>query len=176
MTYLNSSRVIDHLASKSADRNVCVAYIYCDYQEHHQQSTLNMAGSLLRQAIVASYKSHDNDTVIRNLLENKQQRQELSSDEALKALAKILGNFDKTYICIDALDECGDQHLEGLIRILGELAISTDSDVTNPSILRLFFTGRPEVEDYVSKHSSTRELSSFSVTLEAVDIFCFFPV
>lgn len=104
MTRLNSSQVIDHLASKLADKNVCVAYIYCDYQEHRQQSTFNMVGSLLRQAIVASYKSHDNEAVIRNLSEKKEQRQKLSSDEALKALANILENFDKTYICIDALD------------------------------------------------------------------------
>ncbi|KAI5808432.1 hypothetical protein BZA77DRAFT_348101 [Pyronema omphalodes] len=124
----------------------CVAFIYCDYCNRNVQTATNMIGELLKQAITASKKS-SRDTIQRLLKKKKE-------------------GFEKTYICIDALDECNEADRRQLIQYLVELSSPSDNDDDYPPI-RLFFTGRPTMEQYVTSHASIAPTIPLTVKLEA---------
>jgi hypothetical protein len=66
----------------------------------------------------------------------------------VKALSETLGLFDKAYLCIDALDECTEEHRGKLISCLTQLVTASH---TTPAV-KLFFTGRPQMKGYVESH------------------------
>jgi hypothetical protein len=83
-------------------------------------------------------------------------------DDVLKAVSKMFQSFDKTYLCIDALDECTDEYRWSLLHHLKTLSNPDDSHSLS---VKLFFTGRPQMKDYVNSHSDI--VSPRSVALEA---------
>jgi hypothetical protein len=159
---LGSSRVIDHLVSLSnvSRDNNCVAYVYCDYQGQGEQSTLNLLGSLLKQAVIAGCKLPVTEmTAIRDLLDKKKLQQSLKLDEAFETLTATLKNFRRTYICVDALDECTNACRRHFITTLYQLRSKLNMD--NHTVM-LFFTGRPQIQE------DTRNVSSPSETKESL--------
>ncbi|CCX34027.1 Similar to Ankyrin repeat domain-containing protein 50; acc. no. Q9ULJ7 [Pyronema omphalodes CBS 100304] len=147
-----SSLVIDHLSSSFANKNVFIAVVYCDYRDQKQQTAVNMMGGLLKQAITAS--NQGSRDVVQNLLQKKKGRVKIELNDVVHALSRLLHDFDKTYICIDALDECNEEPRLDLIRCLAELS-SSQPDSTNFLPIRLFVTGRPPMAEYVKSHTYT---------------------
>jgi hypothetical protein len=146
----NSSLVIDHLSSKfETSDNVFVAFFYCDYRDREQQTIVNMIGGLLKQAITALRKP--SSEFIGPLLKTKKGRNKLDLEDALGVLSQILREFDRVYICIDALDECTEEPRRDLIRCLKGLS-NPDPTESEPVEIRLFVTGRPHIKDYVVTH------------------------
>jgi len=45
-----SSLVINTLRKQNRGQNICVIFLYCDYQPEKGQSAVNMVGSLVRKA------------------------------------------------------------------------------------------------------------------------------
>jgi len=78
---------------------------------------------------------------------------ELESAEILKLLISTLRTLERSYICIDALDEFPQDHRRELFKSLEW--ITRESPGT-----RLFMTGRPhireEVERYITKRADIR--------------------
>lgn len=68
-------------------------------------------------------------------------------------LSRILQEFDKVYICIDAQDECTEEPRRDLIGCLRGLS-NSDPTESEPPEIRLFVTGRPHIKDYVATHFS----------------------
>ena len=69
----------------------------------------------------------------------------LQVSEAVKLLRVALAPVRRTFICIDALDECLDKHVSQLLTSL-HTASQASPDV------RLFITGRHHIRNAVEKH------------------------
>ena len=69
----------------------------------------------------------------------------LQVSEAVKLLRAALASMKRTFICIDALDECPDKHIFQLLTSL-HTASQASPDV------RLFITGRPHIRSAVEKY------------------------
>jgi hypothetical protein len=67
----------------------------------------------------------------------------LDLDTACYILRIVLESFHRAYVCIDALDECDDDHRKVLLQLLAR--VTTDST-------RLFLTSRPSVESDVNHY------------------------
>ncbi|KAI5818441.1 hypothetical protein BZA77DRAFT_342841 [Pyronema omphalodes] len=142
----------------------CVAYVYCDYQDRDEQTAVNMIGGLLKQAITGSSQKVSPDA-IEPLLKKKKSRQAIEIQDAVSAFSGLIRCFDKTYICIDALDECNETDRRQLIQYLAELSSVSNQKDTLP--VRLFFTGRPSMEKYVQSHTSIKPKIPLMVKLQA---------
>jgi hypothetical protein len=77
-------------------------------------------------------------------------------------LSQAITHFRTTYICIDALDECMDQHKSQLLQSLGGLlSVST----VNRSV-RMFLTGRLHIEQFLHNNMLHHGIP-ISITLRA---------
>jgi Cdc6-like AAA superfamily ATPase len=100
-----TSIVVDHLCIKFRnDTTVAIAYLYCNFQRQQEQKPTDLLASILKQLIqrqpsvpekvMSLYKHHYDE------------RTRPSFDEISKVLHSIVYNYSKTFIIIDALDEC----------------------------------------------------------------------
>jgi hypothetical protein len=138
-----SSLVFDHLDTKfSSEERACVACLYCDYRDDKNQTPVNMIGVLLKQVIATLNESGflpgDTISALRKHL-NKQKSVDLG--EACRLLGETVKQLRKFYVCIDALDECSEEHRGGFIQALAKIS----SECSQPSIIRIFFTARPHI-------------------------------
>ncbi|KAI5810719.1 hypothetical protein BZA77DRAFT_220252, partial [Pyronema omphalodes] len=157
------SLVFDHLDTKfkfSSREKACVVHLYCDYRDKTNQTSVNMVGVLLKQVIATLNESgslpKDTISALRRHL-NSQKNVDLQ--EACRLLMETVKEFQKFYVCIDALDECNLNHrrelVQSLERISGECSRQT-SDIMerNPRLGPVeYFTLRAQREDirkYVS--------------------------
>lgn len=88
----------------------------------------------------------------------------LELGQSIKFLSEILHTFHKVYICIDALDECTDDHRWQLISSLQTLFTS---DPNQLPVIKLFFTVRPQIKDYINSHPAIGMPRPSSMILEA---------
>ena len=125
--------------------NVTVACVYCDFQDQERQTPTNMIGALTRQ-IVNALKMVP--TEIEEAFERAEYQVEgrgLRVPEVVKLLQAALAPLKRTFICIDALDECPDKHLSQLLS-----SLHTVSQMS--SGVQLFITGRPHMRSAVGKY------------------------
>ncbi|KAI5816099.1 hypothetical protein BZA77DRAFT_313607 [Pyronema omphalodes] len=159
-----SSHVIDHLSSRSTSENTCIAFMYCDHMDQKEQTVVHVLGGLLKQAITESKEGCTE--IIQSLLRKKRFRGSLEVYDAMYALSQLLRGFEKTYICIDALDECKEEDRKCLIKYLTEL--SAFSDRNNAPRIQLFFTGRPSMQKYVKSHHPVNSRINLSFKLKSI--------
>jgi hypothetical protein len=157
-----SSLVVDHLSTTFAGENVFVAFLYCDYRDREQQSAVNLIGGLLKQALVSAKKAPEE--IIGSLSKVKKERKSLELSDTCQALSLTLQTFDRVYLCIDALDECDEGHRGCFIDCIQELVTA---DIINSQPIKLFFTARPQIKDYIVTRPSISSLNPLSMTLEA---------
>ena len=69
----------------------------------------------------------------------------LKVSEAVKVLRAALAPVKRTFICIDALDECPDKHLSQLLSSLHTVSQASPD-------VRLCITGRPHIRSAVEKY------------------------
>jgi len=141
----DSSLVIDKLCDETVeeDTSTIVTCFYFDFAARNEQTPINMLGSLLRQLV--SGLEEIPEAVVRSF--RKQKRaiggRGLKISQILKMFHTVAAT-KRTFICIDALDECmpGDRIvvLESLGRILQG----------SPNT-RLFMTGRSHIQREVER-------------------------
>lgn len=115
--------VVDHLSNTyENDNRIGVAYIYCNYREQREQTVVNLVGTLLQHLLV---KKIQNDGVISDSIQNaykwhRSRRTRPHLEEMTALLLHEVTLYDRTYIVIDALDECpeGDGTRESFLRVL----------------------------------------------------------
>ena len=108
-----------------------LAYVYCDYRDQYQQTTENIYGAILKQLL---RRLPSVPTAIEQGLQKLHAEQKpLELGQGMHMLRTICGSFDRTYICLDALDEC--QHLDRLLNSLQKA----------PASVFLFCTGRSHI-------------------------------
>ena len=135
--------MIDTLCDRIDENSIAVASIYCDFLGSKEQTTGNMIGALVNQLVrVLGMVPPEIDGAFKKA---KRNGRGLRVPDVIKLLEAALARLDRTFICIDGLDECPDKILPELLRSLH--AISQGS----PSV-RLFITGRPHVQSVLERY------------------------
>ena len=156
-----SSLVIDLLCDQARGQNAAVACFYCDFATQKEQSPTNMLGALLKQAvggleevpveIAQTYEDQGN--VIGG-------RGPQLAD--IVKMLQITSSKKRTFICIDALDEC-------LARYRVKVLDSLNQVLQKCPGTRIFITGRPHVQPEIAKSLPGR-VKSVSITPRRDDI------
>ena len=144
----SSSLVIDRLCDWARGQNATVACFYLDFADQKEQSPTNILSSLLKQVVGGLKK------IPENIVQDFQDQEKAIGGRKL-GLGEIVGmlqgisSSQRTFLCIDALDECMAEYrttlLDSLIQILGK----------SPST-RIFLAGRSHIRDEVEKRLARR--------------------
>jgi hypothetical protein len=114
------------------------AYVYCDDRTQIQQTTENIIGAIIKQ-LLRQLPSLPKDFLA--IWEKHRYGEEpLELAQAIEALCNTCKLFNRTFICLDALDECRD-----IPKLLNSLHQA-------PSTVRIFSTGRQHIQPIVGKH------------------------
>jgi hypothetical protein len=100
-----TSRVVEYLSTRfENDSSVGIAYLYCNFRRQHEQTPADLLASLLKQL------AQDKGAVIERvkiLYEHHKGKQTRPTfHEFSEALLSITVTYSRTFIIIDALDEC----------------------------------------------------------------------
>ena len=101
-------------------------------------------GAILKQLVVQGEVLEHVQTAFRKAKKEVGGRG-LRLPDMVQMLKQAVATLPQVVICIDALDECLPKHLLGLLESLKD--ILQESRRT-----RIFLTGRPQVEDEISRH------------------------
>ncbi len=136
-----TSIVIDHLCKLNHDNPTTgIAYIYFNFRQRHEQKPEDLLSSLLKQLLWGQASMPES---VKTLYEQHWQQQTRPSLSEIGAtLRSVVVNFSRTFIIIDALDEC---------RVSGGSRtkfLSEVSKVRRQTQANLFLTSRhiPEIE------------------------------
>ncbi|GAA91491.1 ankyrin repeat-containing protein [Aspergillus luchuensis IFO 4308] len=111
--------VIEYLEEKCKhDRNCGLAYIYCNFRCHHEQSVDDILASLIKQLCQRMSSLPEDIKTLYAQHKKRQTRPKL--DELSESLSVLLGHFSRIFIVVDALDEYSSRG-EALRRLLSEL-------------------------------------------------------
>ena len=146
--------VIDRLCDQ---KNVAVAWLYCDHGAQREQTVINMMGAILKR-LVGSEIPGD----IRRAFQGE--RRPLLAD-LIRILKIAIALLPQVFICIDALDECLPETLADLLKSLQDI-------VRGSPKTRIFLTGRPHVREIIQNYFSeeNREVVMVHVNPEPGDI------
>ena len=138
-----SSLVIDALCDWARGRNAAVALFYFDFRAQKEQSPTNILSSLLGQVVGGLEKVPAK--IVQAFREGKViGDRKLGLGEIVEMLQDI-SSSQRTFICIDALDEC-------LPEYRGELLDSLKQILHKSPSTGIFLTGRLHIQDEVEKH------------------------
>ena len=139
----DSSLVIDKLCDEAAEEDIAVAYFYFDFATRNEQSPVNMLGSLLRQLV--SGLEEIPEAVVRGFRNQKKVigGRGLQVSGILKMFQTIT-TTKRTFICVDALDECVPEYRVVILESLGQI-------VQGSRNTRIFVTGRSHVQGEVER-------------------------
>jgi len=136
--------VIDRLLEHFGGENIAVACVYCDFQDHEKQTAANMVGALTKQVVNALRMVPPEIEEAFKRAEREVGGRGLRVPETVRLLGSALAPVRRTFICIDAIDECSDEHLSQLLTSFRTIS------QTSPGV-RLFITGRPHIQSVVEK-------------------------
>ena len=146
-----SSLVIDSLCNQAEGRNATIACFYFDFAAQKEQSPTSMLGALLKQLVWGLEETPEEVS-----------RAYQSQKNAIGGRAPQLSNIVKmlqstsskkrTFICIDAPDECAVGHLAKVLNSLNEI-LQKSPDT------RIFLTGRPHVRPEIGRRLAGRATS-----------------
>jgi len=159
-----SSLVIDNLCDRAGGQNVAVACFYFDFAAQKEQSSTSVLGAVLKQVIgglaevlgeiVRAYG--DQKMVIGG-------RGPRLSD--VVRMLQTTSSEKRTFICIDALDECAAEHQVKLLSSLNQILRMSPGT-------RIFVTGRPHIQVGIGKRLDGR-VASVSITPKRDDIISY---
>jgi len=139
----DSSLVIDKLCDEAVEEDTAVACFYFDFAARNQQSPVHMLGSLLRQLV--SGLEGIPEVVVQSFRNQKKVigGRGLQVSGILKMLLTITAT-KRTFICVDALDECVPEHRMVILESLGQI-------VRESLDTRIFVTGRSHIRNEVGR-------------------------
>ena len=143
--------MIDTLCDRARGQNVAVACFYCDFTVRKEQSPTNMLGAILRQ-IVGGLKEIP-EGIVQAFEDQKQVigGRGLRLPEIVRMLQTI-SSSRRTFICVDALDECVPEYRVKLLSSLRDI-LQKSPDA------RIFLTGRPHIRGEVERRLCGKTLS-----------------
>lgn len=97
--------VVDNLYAKfQHDASVAITYIYCNFRRQYEQKPEDLFANLLKQLVQEQFSIPENVMNLYKQYKNKRTCPKL--DEISKTLHSVIANYSRTFIMIDALDEC----------------------------------------------------------------------
>ena len=144
--------------------NAAVACFYFDFANPGEQSPAAILGSLLKQVVAGL------DEVPESIVKAFRNRekviggQRLSHEEIVEFLQDI-STAQRTFICLDALDECPRGYRMELLGSLNQIFQKSPS-------VRIFLTGRPHIKSEIDKHLAGR-VATRPITPTKDDIIIF---
>jgi len=138
----DSSLVIDKLC-EVVEGDPTVVCFYFDFAARNEQSPLNMLGSLLRQVVSRQVE-------IPEAIVEVFRKEKMSIGGRGLQVSGILQMFQaiaatrRTFICVDALDECVPEHRMVVLESLGQILRGSPST-------SIFMTGRRPVRSEVER-------------------------
>jgi Cdc6-like AAA superfamily ATPase len=153
-----ASIVVDHLKTSFPDDETGHAFLYCIYKRQENQGVDNLLASLLGQLAVwqpmvpeSICKLYDEHGI------GKKPR--LSRNEIHGELCGIIRTYSRTFIIIDALDECKTDQIRN--ELLSEIyKLQEGSDV------RLMVTFRPSIEPEPPRSMTKLEIRACKEDIE----------
>jgi len=132
-----SSLVIDSLCDQARGQNVAVACFYFDFAAQKEQSSTSMLGALLKQVVARL------EEVPGEIAQAYEDQKKVIGGRAprLSDIVKMLQDTSsekRTFICIDALDECVPEHQVKLLNSLNQILQKSPGT-------QIFMTGRPHI-------------------------------
>ena len=156
-----SSLVIDSLCDGVEEQDVAVACFYFDFAAKTEQLPKNMLGALLKQVVGGLRelpgeisKAYENQ---KSVLGGRAPR--------LSDIVKMLQTTcseKRTFICIDALDECSAEYRVKLLNSMNQILQKAPGT-------RIFATGRPHIQDEVVRRLSGK-VTAIRITPKRGDI------
>ena len=134
----------DKLLEHFRGENATVACVYCDFQDQERQTAANMIGAITKQVVNALEMVPTEIEEAFRTAEREVGGRGLQVSETAKLLRAALTLMRRTFICIDALDECSDKHLPQLLTRLRTVCQESSG-------VRIFITGRPHMRGAVEK-------------------------
>ena len=116
-----ASIVIDHLWNRVPKDGIGVAYIYCDYLKHGEQTPINLVGSLLKQ--LAEQQNPISGSLKNYYDEHRRSNTNPSPERAFEVFKAECDSWSRIYIIIDALDECSENDATRQIVVKGLLSL-----------------------------------------------------
>jgi NACHT domain len=100
-----TSVVIDCLGKRfQNDSTINIAYIYCNYQQQRVQKSTDLLASLLKQLVQEQPSIPESVKSMYGCHKDKRTRP--SFDEISKVLDAVVVGYSRSFIIVDALDEC----------------------------------------------------------------------
>ena len=153
-----ASIVINHLKTSFPDDKTGRAFLYCIYKRQDNQKVNDLLASLLgqlaaKQSIVPEY--------IRKLYNEhrKGEKYQLSQKEIFKALRSIIKTYSRTFIVIDALDECKTDNIRN--ELLSEIY-----ELQKGSDIRLMVTFRTSIAPKCPSSVTELEIRAYKKDIE----------
>ena len=157
----DSSLVVDRLCDQTRGQNTAITCFYFDFAARKEQSATNMLGSLLKQIIGGMEK-------IPEEISRAFQDQKMAIGgrgpqlpDIVKMLQTITSSL-RTFICIDALDECAAAHRLKLLSSLQQILEKSPQT-------RILIIGRPHIQAEIEKRLGGR-VTSVSLGVSKDDI------
>lgn len=156
--------VIDTLGDWAQGRDAAVACFYLDFAAQTEQSPTVILGSLLKQVVSGLGNIPERITKAFHEQEKVVGGRGLELREIVEMLQDI-SSSRPTFLCIDALDECMEEHRAKLLDSLKQILRMSPST-------RIFLAGRLHIRDEVEKHLSGM-VAAVSITPTRGDIVRF---
>ena len=134
-----SSVVVDYLCDQAIDQGMGVACFSYDFASREAQSSTNMLGSLLRQLL------SELDAILLEIRQRYRGQKKVIGGRGLHlpGILKVfptISSLQRTFICVDALDECIPKHLPKVPDALGQILQRSPNT-------RVFMTGRSRTSE-----------------------------
>ena len=156
-----SSLVIDTLCDQDEEQNVTVACFYFDFAAQSDQSPTSTMGALLKQ-VVSGLEEVPEEI---SQAYRKQKKALGGRGPRLSDIVNMLqttSSKERTFICIDALDECVPEHRTKLLDSLNKILHQSPTT-------RIFVTGRPHIRADITRRLAGR-VTSLLISTKRDDI------
>jgi len=153
--------VIDSLCDQAGEKNTTVACFYFDFADQRDQSPTSTMGALLKQVVGGLEEIPER---ISQAFQ-KQKKAIGGRGPRLSDIVKMLqttSSKERTFICIDALDECVPEHRAKLLNSLAQILQKSPAT-------RIFVTGRPHIRPEIRRQLTGR-VTSLPISTKRDDI------
>ena len=153
--------MVDSLCDQARGQNVTIACLYLDFAAQQEQSSTSLLGALLKQLVVGLGEVPEEMVQAYEEQKNFIGGRRPQHTNIVKML-QTASSKKRTFICIDALDECVPEHRVKLLNSLNKIIQKSPGT-------RIFVTGRPHIRPELGRRLCGR-VTSLSISTKGDDI------